>query len=83
MTSRQTKRWGLTSGPVGRWQGRGGKGGMSFSVISREAEQRGRKHTTSSDSDTKVLNPGPLTEGSGAFFVPSLNLCGLSWWLRQ
>ena len=55
---------------------------MSFSVISQEAEQRGRKHT-SSDSDTKVLSPGPLTGGSGAFFVPSLNLCGLSWWLRQ
>lgn len=46
-------------------------------------KQRARKHTTSSDSDTKVLSPGPLTEGSGAFFVPSLNLCGLSWWLRQ
>ena len=44
MTSWQTKRRGLTSGPAGRRQGRGGEGGTSFSAISWEAEQQGRKH---------------------------------------
>ena len=78
MTSQPTKKCGLTSGPVGREQGRGGRGGTSFRVISREAEQGDRKHTTSSDSDAKVLSPSSLTGGSGAFFLPSLNLCGLS-----